>query len=234
MLVIGLAQLSTVDFRQIPFLLALMQGGIAAMISLRLRASTWWQPIHLGFMPLVVAVQRLDIAPGWFLVAFVLLLLVFWRTDKSRVPLYLTNTATADALLKLLPATPCHILDLGCGDGGLLRRLAAARPDCSFTGIEHAPLTWLVARLRNIRLANVTIRRGDLWREPLGGYAGVYAFLSPAPMLELWSKAGAEMAPDALLVSNSFEVPGIEPADTVAVADRRNTRLFLYYPVRQG
>jgi hypothetical protein len=53
-------------------------------------------------------------------------------------------------------------------------------------------------------------------------------------MLELWSKARAEMTPDALLVSNSFEVPGIEPADTVAVADRRNTRLFLYYPARQG
>jgi SAM-dependent methyltransferase len=176
----------------------------------------------------------LAIAPGWFLAAFVLLLLVFWRTDKSRVPLYLTNRATAEALLKLLPASPCRILDLGCGDGGLLRRLATARPDCSFTGIEHAPLTWLVARLRNIRQANATIRRGDLWQEPLGDYTVVYAFLSPAPMLELWSKARAEMTPDALLVSNSFAVPGIEPTDTMAVSDRRNTRLFLYYPARQG
>jgi hypothetical protein len=234
LLVVGLGQLTSVDFAQIPFLLALLQGGLAAMLSLRLHAPNWWQPIHLGFMPLVVAVQKLAIAPGWFLAAFVLLLLVFWRTDKSRVPLYLTNTATAEALLKLLPASPCRILDLGCGDGGLLRRMAAARPDCGFTGIEHAPLTWLLARLRNINQANVTIRRGDFWQEPLGGYAVVYAFLSPAPMLELWSKARAEMAPGALLVSNSFEVPGIEPANTVAVADRRNTRLFLYYPAREG
>lgn len=233
-LVIGLAQLSTVDFLQIPFLLALMQGGVAAMISLRLRAPNWWQPIHLAFMPLVVAVQRLEIAPGWFLAAFVLLLLVFWRTDKSRVPLYLTNATTADTLLKLLPPTPCNVIDLGCGEGGLLRRLATARPDCRFTGIEHAPLTWLLAKLRSLGRPNLTIRRGDLWQEPLQGYDLVYAFLSPAPMLELWSKARAEMAPDALLVSNSFEVPGIEPADTVAVADRRNTRLFLYHPARQG
>jgi SAM-dependent methyltransferase len=150
------------------------------------------------------------------------------------VPLYLTNRATAEALLKLLPATSCRVLDLGCGDGGLLRRLAAARPDCIFTGIEHAPLTALLARLRNLWRANVTIRRGDFWQEPLGGYAVVYAFLSPAPMLELWSKAGAEMAPGALLVSNSFEVPGIEPETTVTVADRRNTHLYLYHPARQG
>jgi SAM-dependent methyltransferase len=234
LLVIGLAQLSTVDFLQIPFLLALMQGGIAAMISLRLRAPNWWQPIHLGFMPLVVAVQKLDIAPGWFLAAFILLLLVFWRTDKSRVPLYLTNAATADALLKLLPAMPCRILDLGCGDGSLLRRLATARPDCRFTGIEHAPLPFLLAKLRALGRPNLTIRRADFWTESLNTYSVVYAFLSPAPMLELWSKASAEMAPGSLLVSNSFEVPGVEADSTVEVADRRNTRLFLYHPARQA
>lgn len=234
LLVIGLAQFSSVDFLQIPFLLALMQGGVAAMISLRLGAPNWWQPIHLAFMPLVVAVQRLDIAPGWFLAAFVLLLLVFWRTDKSRVPLYLTNSATANALLKLLPATPCRVLDLGCGDGGLLLRLARARPDCQFTGIEHAPLTWLLAKLRSLGRPNVTIRHGNFWAAPLTQYAVVYAFLSPAPMPRLWVKACTEMAPNALLVSNSFAVPGIEPASTTAVADRRNTRLFLYHPGQEA
>lgn len=234
LLVLGLAQFSTVDFLRVPLLLALLQGGIAAMISLWLRAPRWWLPIHLAFMPLAVIVQGLEIAPGWFLAAFVLLLLVFWRTDRSRVPLYLTNRATAAALLERLPAQPCSVIDLGCGDGGLLRQLAQARPDCRFTGIEHAPLTWLLARIRAIGRPNLSIRYGDFWREPLDAYDVVYAFLSPAPMPRLWVKASDEMAPGALLVSNSFAVPGVEPEVAVAVADRRNTRLFLYHPARQA
>lgn len=230
LLVAGLGRLTPVDLWRIPLLLALLQGGIAAMIALKLHAPRWWLLIHLAFMPLVIAVQRLDIPPGWFLGAFILLLLIFWRTDKSRVPLYLTNRTTAAALLQLLPATPCRFIDLGCADGGLLARLAQARPDCEFTGIEHAPLTALLARLRNVGRPNVTIRQGDFWQVPLGHYNVVYAFLSPAPMLELWSKAVAEMAPDALLISNSFEVPAVEAGRIVAVSDRRNTRLFLYQP----
>jgi SAM-dependent methyltransferase len=159
-----------------------------------------------------------------------LLLLVFWRTDKSRVPLYLTNRDTATALLKTLPALPSRIIDLGCGDGGLLRRLALARPDCTFVGIEHAPLTWLVAQLRVLGLSNASVRRGDFWREPLGDYALAYAFLSPAPMLRLWAKACAEMRSDARLVSNSFAVPDVTPKAVVAVGDRRATRLYVYQP----
>lgn len=229
-LVVGMLRLAHVDPAGAALVLAMLQGGIAAMIALRQSAPPWWLLIHLGFAPLLVLVHGLDLAPGWFLAGFVLLLLVFWRTDKSRVPLYLTNRATAAALLKLLPAAHVRCIDLGCGDGRLLRRLAIARPDCTFVGIEHAPLPWLVARLLTLRLANVSVRRGDFWNEPLSGYGFVYAFLSPAPMPRLWAKACAEMAPGALLVSNSFAVPDAEPLDIARVGDRRGTRLYLYKP----
>jgi hypothetical protein len=226
----GMAHVAQIDLWQAPLLLAMLQGGVAALISFRQNAPRWWLPIHLAFAPLVVIVHGLDIPPGWFLGAFVLLLLVFWRTDTSRVPLYLTNRDTAAALLKLLPAMPCKVLDLGCGDGGLLRRLALARPDCRFVGIEHAPLPWLVALLRATGLPNLSVRRGDFWCESLHGHDLVYAFLSPAPMPRLWEKAGAEMTPGAQLVSNSFAVPDVAPAAVIAVNDRRATRLYLYRP----
>jgi len=191
----------------------------------KFEAPRWWLVIHLVFLPLVVAVGGLGIDPRWFLGAFVLLLLVFWRTDKSRVPLNLSNSITADAVLALLPAEPSHVADLGCGDGRLLRRLARARSDCEFLGIEHAPLTWLWAWLAALGLANCRIRCGDFWRQPLGLFDVVYVFLSPAPMPRLWQKALGELRSGALLVSNSFAVPDAEPAQIVEIDDRRQTRL---------
>jgi len=217
----------------IPLILAMLQGAVAALIAFRQDAPRWWLAIHLAFAPLVVVVHGLGIPPGWFLVAFILLLLVFWRTDISRVPLYLTNRNTAEELLKFLPDTYSKVIDLGCGDGGLLRRLAQARPDCHFVGIEHAPLTWLVAQLRAWGLPNLNIKLGDFWNEPLGNYGVVYAFLSPAPMPRLWEKAGTEMATGSTLISNSFAVPDVVPADVIDVDDRRATRLYVYRPAGQ-
>jgi SAM-dependent methyltransferase len=211
-----------------------IQGVCAAFVAHKLEAPRWWLAIHLAFMPLVAVAYGLGIDPLWYLAVFVVLILVFWRTDKSRVPLYLSNSITADAVLRLLPATPCHVLDLGCGDGRLLRRLARARPDCEFLGIEHAPLPWLWAWLGALGVSNCHIRRGDFWRQSLALFDVVYAFLSPVPMPRLWSKACAEMRPGTLLVSNSFTVPDVATEATVDVDDRRHTRLHCYRPACIG
>lgn len=210
------------------FQAAVLQGICAAFVSWRLGAPRWWWLINLLFMPLVVLALALQIAPGWYLLAFALTLLVFWRTDKSRVPLYLSNADTAVAVAGLLPEQSCSFIDLGCGDGGLLQRLANARPDCHFTGIEHAPLPWLLARLRNLRHPNVSIHYGDFWQQDLSAFDVVYAFLSPAPMPELAAKARAEMEADKLLISNSFSIPDHEAEQVLTLADRRQTQLFCY------
>lgn len=214
-----------------PLAIAGLQGLGAALAARLLRAPVWWLPIHLGFMPLALLAQRLGL-PSWvWLAGLAILLSIFWRTDLSRVPLFLSSVAASEALARLLPAEPAALIDLGCGDGGLLRRLARARPDCRFVGVEHAPLPWVWAWLSCRKLPNVEIRFGDYWSHPLGGYALVYAFLSPAPMQQLWVKARAEMRPGALLISNSFAIPDVPCAATVEVADGRRTRLYCYRPV---
>lgn len=217
-----------------PLLAALAQGVCAALVSQRLKAPRWWIVIHLAFLPAALLLVRLGIAPGWYLAGFILLLLVYGRTDRSRVPLYLSNATTAQAVLQLLPAAPCRVVDLGCGHGGLLRRLARARPDCEFLGIEHAPLPWLWARLASAGCANLSIRYGDFWRQSLAPFDVVYAFLSPAPMPRLYAQARAQMRAGTLLVSNSFAVPGVAAERVVEVADRRATQLHCYRPTAAG
>lgn len=205
-----------------------LQGFCAMIVAWQLGAPVWWLIIHLVFMPLVVFAHGFEL-PSWiWLSGFIFLLLVFWRTDTSQVPLYLTNRKTGEALLTLLPGKACRVIDLGCGDGGLLRYLARARPDCTFVGIEHAPLpfawAWLFAR----GISNLSIRREDIWSHSLARYALIYAFLSPVPMGRLWTKVSEEMSPDSCLVSNSFVVPGHTPQVVIDVADRRQTRLHVY------
>ncbi len=207
---------------------ACLQGSCAALISHWLGAPKWWLPIHLVFVPAALLVSRLGIAPGWFLAGFVLLLLIYWRTDRSQVPLYLSNATTATALAQLLPPHPCYVLDLGCGDAGLLRQLARARPDCAFLGIEHAPLPFLWGKLASSGLANLEVRYGDFWRQPLTAFDVVYAFLSPVPMARLMAQAREQMRPGTLLVSNSFAVPDTPATQLVEVEDARQTRLHCY------
>ncbi|MCX7172099.1 MAG: methyltransferase domain-containing protein [Proteobacteria bacterium] len=211
-----------------PLTAAVLQGACAALIGNWLGAPKWWLAIHCSFLPAMVLASRLELAPGWYSAAFVLLLLIYWRTDKSRVPLYLSNATTAAALVQLLPSGPCRVVDLGCGQGGLLLRLARARGDCQFVGIEHAPLPWLWARLTSLGQANLQIIYGDFWQQHLASFDIVYAFLSPHPMPRLMAKARAEMRSGTLLVSNSFALPGTAAERVVAVADRRATQLHCY------
>jgi SAM-dependent methyltransferase len=204
------------------------QALIAALTASVLRSARWWIPIHLAFMPLVVFAHTLAIHPGWYLAAFTGLVLFYWTSFRTQVPLYLSNRQTAAAVASLLPASPGTVLDIGAGTGSLLRHLADTRPDCHFTGIELAPATWLLGRCLTASTTNITFKRGDLFAASWADYDVVYAFLSPVPMAAVWTKAKAEMRPGSLLISNSFEVTGLHSEQVVDVGDRRGTRLLCY------
>ncbi len=193
-------------------------GGVALLLATLSRQPWWWRLIHAGFMPLVWATQRLAIDPGWILLAFLLLLLVYRGALSGQVPLYLSNRQTVAALADLLAERgPCRFIDLGAGLGSTAVPLADALPEHHFTGYENAPLTWLAGRLLGLGRPNLDWRWDDLWQARLGDYDVVYAFLSPAPMARLWDKVQAEMKPGSLFVSNSFPVPGATPERIIDV-----------------
>ena len=208
---------------------ALAIGGVALLIATLTRQPWWWRLIHALFAPLVWAIAALSIDPGWFLLAFILMLLVYRGALTGQIPLYLSNDDTAAALAELTSDHPgMRFLDLGAGIGSVLRTLAKTRPDAQLTGIENAPATWLAGYLRTAGLANCNWRWGDIWHTDLADYDVVYAFLSPAPMPALWNKIQREMRPGSLFISNSFAVPGIEASRVIELADARQTRLYCY------
>lgn len=211
-----------------PLAMAGTQGVCAAFVSHRLEAQPWWLPIHLAFMPMAVMLHGIDLPATLYLTVFIVLLIVFGRTDQSQVPLYLSNASTAKAVATLLPIASCYFIDLGCGNGRLLKRLARLRPDCRFLGVEHAPLPCLWAKLINFDQKNCQIRLGNFWHQDLAEFDVVYAFLSPTPMSRLWIRASGEMGPGTVLISNSFPVPGVAAERIIGVDDRRSTHLYCY------
>jgi hypothetical protein len=191
---------------------AVIQGSLAAWISRRRRLAPWWLPIQFLFPIAAVAVQGLQLPPVFFLASFLLLLGIFWSTFRTQVPYYPSALSLRSAVAALLPVGPIRFIDIGSGLGGLTLDLARRRAESSFTGIEIAPLPWLISLMRARLVRNqARFLRGDYGNLDFSRYDVVFAYLSPAAMPALWEKARAEMRPGSLLLSYEFSIPGADP-----------------------
>jgi hypothetical protein len=202
-----------------------LDAGLATALAMALRLPWWWWPLA-AVAPVAVVAAAGSTVPSWaWAAALLLLLLIYGGGIATRVPLYLSNRAAAEALATLVPQQG-RLLDLGCGLGGPLRLVAALRPDVQAAGVEASPLTWLIARILAPR--RIGIRLGDLFAAKLDQADVVYAFLSPEPMPRLWAKAQAEMRPGTLLVSNTFAIPEAAPERTIPLPGRSDAALYVY------
>jgi len=207
----------------------LLHSVLAAALGHSMRLPVWWLPINALFLPLAFWAQRLAVHPAWFLGGFALLLAFFWTTYRTRVPLYLSSSRTCKHISALLPAdSTARVLDLGCGFGGVLLTLHRLRPGLQLGGREIAPLPAWIARARLRHLPTADIRRTDFWREDFSQYDLVYAFLSPEPMSQLWSKVRREMRPGTLFVSNAFGVDGATPDLVIPFAGGHRSSLYVW------
>jgi len=206
---------------------ALVQGGLAALLAWWLGLAVWWRAIELVFPSCVLVARGLDLPPGVFLVLFVLFLLVYWSTFRTQVPYYPSGRGAWDAVADALPTDrPLAIADVGSGLGGLVLDLARRRPDSQVDGIELAPLPWFVSRLRaKLSGSRARFLHGDYEALNFGHYDVVFAYLSPAAMAGLWRKAESEMRPGSILLSYEFDIPGRMPDRRIVTT---NSKKILY------
>ncbi len=210
--------------------LALVQGALAAWMSHYWKQPVWWRPLHAGFLPVALAALQLDL-PAWvYQAAFLLLLLFYWSSFHTRVPLYLSDRKAWQALAALLPeARPFRLIDLGSGFGGVLFHLEALFPQGQFSGAEIAPAPWLISRLRaRLRHSRVDFMRRDYAGLDLGAFDVVFVFLSPAAMPDLWRQAERQMRPGSLFVSLSFGVDARPPDHVSTLAEGERHTLFAW------
>lgn len=226
-LVAWLAQVRGIGIDLIAMLM--VQSASAALFSYVLRMQSWWLLIQALFVPAVIVTLRLQLAPGWYLGGFVGLVLVYWSTFSTQVPLYVSRRQVWRAVLAQLPQDPgLRCIDLGSGLGGWVQYLARMRSDSHFSGIESAPLPCWMGKLRTLFQTNADVAWGDFWKHDLSTYDVVFAYLSPVPMPDLWDKVQREMRPGTLFISYRFCVPGVAPSAVVELNDLGRTQLYLW------
>jgi len=210
--------------------LVLVQGGVAAVLSLAWRQPAWWPPLHVGFLPVILLARQLELPAAVYLAAFLLLLLFYWSTFRTRVPLYLSDHKAWRAVADMLPATqPFGFIDLGSGLGGLPLYLESRFPQGRFHGTEIAPAPWLISRVRAwLKRSRVVFLRRDYGSLDLGDFDVVFAFLSPAAMPGLWQQAEAQMRSGSLFISLSFTVDVRPPDQVVTLAEGARHTLYAW------
>ena len=194
---------------------SLSAAGTAAILGM----AWWWIALNLALAPALAAGVSVALPPYWSAAALVTLVLVYGGTQRTRVPLYLSNSEAVRALRELVPSDrPLSFLDIGAGTGTVLAAMARSHPNATVQGIERAPIPFAIAFLRALSGRwRYRVRWGNLWSADLSQHDVVYAYLSPVPMSLLWEKALREMRPGSLLVSFRFVIPGVAP-DRMIVA----------------
>ncbi len=214
----------------VPFAAAVaLQGVTAAAGSRLLHQQKWWALIHLLFLPAAIALLALHLPPWLYLLAALLLALVFWGTVKGDVPLFLSSSDATEALKEIIDREHAGMLiDLGAGIGSVALPVAQHRPGMTVEAWERAPIPWMITAWRSRRLNNVVVMRRSFWECDLSPYDVVFAFLSPAAMRQLGEKVRHEMHAGSLFVSSSFPVPGWEPETIAQLKDSMATKLYCY------
>lgn len=123
---------------------------------------------------------------------------LFVGTPGPRIAAFLDNVYMGPGTL---------LVDLGCGDGRVLRA-ARRRYGVRAIGFEINPLAYGVARLLSLGRAGITIRYANFWKEDLRRADVVFCYLFPDLMTGLAEKLKRELRPGCTVVSCNFPLPG--------------------------
>lgn len=130
----------------------------------------------------------------------------------TRGALYVSTTRPRiAAFLQAVNIKPGQFfVDLGCGDGRVLRAIRK-KAAVKAVGYELNPLACLRARVQCIKDRSIEIRRQDFMKADLSEADVVFCYLFPDVMKPLAKKLRAELRPGALVASCNFELPGFVP-----------------------
>lgn len=158
-----------------------------------------------------------------WLIAFAALVLIFAFVLARGAPYLPTMRSQTDTALDLLDLKQGDsLLELGCGDGRIMRR--AAERGLQVVGYELNPLLVIVAKANTWRYRRqVKVIWGDFWYGDWPPTDGIFVFLLDRYMKKLDKKITQQYKNQPIkLVSFAFKIPGQTPHKT-------KNGVFLYH-----
>jgi hypothetical protein len=140
-----------------------------------------------------------------------------------------TPSLRVASFLDAVPMEPDeYLVDLGCGDGRVLRE-ARRRYGVKTMGFEVNILAYCVARILSFRMKGVDIRWRDFWSVSLEDANVVFCYLFPDVMKRLGAKLERELRQGARVVSCNFSIPGWIPMAAIRPeSDRYGDPIYIY------
>ena len=178
-------------------------------------------------------------APYWLTITLNLLLLAgfittaYYTLRVGITPMPSSRKAVS-AMIGIIPSNlKGTIVDLGAGWGTLGYPVAKAFPEATVVGYELSPIPWAYSRIKQFvaRRRNLTFKRKGISEVDLSTVDIVLVYLQPRAMRRLSPKLRDELKPGALVLSNSFPLPGWEQSAVYELSTHRlstSRRVYAY------
>ena len=178
----------------------------------------------------VWVLSSLIVIGGLFMLKIVYVLSIAVTLPMTQGALFVsTSRPKLGAVFDILSPLPGHrLIDLGCGDGRILRQ-ASTHYNIKAIGYEVNPLAFCLARLFCGLDKNIEVLCRNFWSADVSEADFIFCYLYPDVMSRLADKLRAEAKPGAMVISFNFKLPGWTPMRVLHVAQtRHNDPIFIY------
>lgn len=123
------------------------------------------------------------------------------------------------------------VYELGCGWGTLAVALSGKNRVCAF---ERALIPWFFSVIqKQVRGAKtLSIEKRDFFSVDLSKADVVVCYLYPGAMRRLGPKFEKELKKGAVVLSNSFQIPGRKADEIIEVGDWMGSKIYCYRIVK--
>ncbi len=124
------------------------------------------------------------------------------------------------------------VIDLGCGDGGVLRFMSDHYHLSILDGVDNNLTTIWRWKIVNYfyNKKNINLHHGDIQDTDISHYDIIYIFLLPQHLDNLHSRLQNNMKSDAIIVCNTFEFSDRKPYQVLRSDDTKSViRLYKKY-----